>query len=208
MSRNITKKHKEVSENMKKKIIGLLLILAIMASIPLVFNNKKLDFKPFFKNKSAHPTKSAVITGIAANNFRKRYSGETLKAIILILNTNYRLNKADKKDYITKSDFIKKYKKGKEYYSKIEKTVNNMKDEFITYHSKPVYIPYFKTSKGYTEKSKKYPYLNAVGCPWDKLKKDYKSSNNSLGVSINSLDKICSLGVNYKDAVKRFLKSE
>lgn len=193
---------------MKKKILGLLLILAIMASIPLVFNNKKIDLNTFLKNNPRKNTKTETITNIAANNFRKHYNDETLKALILILNTNYRLNKTDKKDSISKEAFIKKYKNGKDYYSKIEKTAKNMKDEFITYHSKPVYIPYFKISKGYTETSKKYPYLKASACPWDKIKKDYNNSKNTIGISINSLDKICSLGTNYKDAVKRFLNKE
>ena len=69
---------------MKKKIIGLLLILAIMASIPTVLNNKKL----FYNNKAAYNKQKAqnenIITQAASYCFRKHYHPETLKAIILI----------------------------------------------------------------------------------------------------------------------------
>lgn len=208
MSRNNNKKHKDVSENMKKKIAGLLVILATMAAIPLVLNNRNIVINPNLIKNEEKMTKNEIITSIAASNFRKHYNKETLKALVLILNTNYKAGKINKNEIISKSEFLKKYKNGKDYYSNIENTVKNMKDEYITYRNKAVYIPYFKVSKGYTSESKKYPYLKATACPWDIIKKDYKQSKSKVGISVNSLDKICSLGANYKNAVKRFLKSD
>ena len=76
---------------------------------------------------------------------------------------------------MSKADFIKKYKDGEKYYSNIEKSVKELSDNYITYKNKPVYVPCFKTSKGYTEKDKEYPYLKAAACPWDRLKKDSKN---------------------------------
>lgn len=189
---------------MKKKITALLLILAIMAALPLVLNLNNITINA---KKDKNLSRNEIITGIAAYNFRKHYNKETLKAIILILNTNYTTKKFNKNEIMSKTDFTAKFKKGEEYYSNIEKTVKEMENEYITYNNKAVYIPYFKVSKGYTENSKKYPYLKACGCPWDTYKKDFKNSDNTVGISINSLDKLCGKGLSYKKAVEYFLNS-
>lgn len=192
---------------MKKKIIGLLVILAIMAAVPLIFNNyKSADSAKPAKNNTLSKEES-VITNAAAYIFRKHYSDETMKAAIIILNTNYKVNKIKKDECISRADFIKKYKDGEKYYSNLEKYTNELKDDYITYKNKPVYIPCFKVSKGYTEKDKKYPYLKAAACPWDRLKKESKNSENAVGISINTVDKLCKNGLNYKQAVEYFLNA-
>lgn len=185
---------------MKKKICALLVILAIMAAVPTITNLKSY--------KSAEKlSKNEIITGITAYNFRKHYDKETIKAIVLILNTNYNAEKYNKDEILSKKDFVKKFKKGETYYSEIEKYVKDMENETITYKNKAVYLPYFKVSKGYTDKSKKYPCLKACACPWDTLKKDFKNSENTVGISINSLDKLCKKGLGYREAVMRFLNN-
>lgn len=192
---------------MKKKIIGLLVILAIMAAVPLIFNNYKCaDSAKPAKNNTLSKEES-VITNAAAYIFRKHYSGETMKAAIIILNTNYKVNRIKKDECISRADFIKKYKDGEKYYSNLEKYTNELKDDYITYKNKPVYIPCFKVSKGYTEKDKKYPYLIAAACPWDRLKKESKNSENAVGISINTVDKLCKNGFNYKQAIEYFLNA-
>ena len=193
---------------MRRKLIGLLLILAIMASVPIINSGYKIKKDTKTLLSSHKLTKEEIITGIAANNFCKHYENETIKALILILNTNYKANKIDKKDILSKDDFIRKYKKGQEYYSNIENTVKEMSDQYITYKNKAVYIPYFKISKGCTEKDKKYPYLKSSACPWDCLKKDFKPESKSVGVSINSLNEICKRKADYKKALAYFVNSE
>ncbi len=187
---------------MKKKITALLVILAIMAAVPLFSNLKSIKFP---EEKPKNLTQAEIITRTAANNFRKHYCRETLKALVLILNSNYKAGAFDKNDMIKKSDFIKKFKKGKDYYSIIENTVKKTGDECISYKGKAASIPYFKVSKGYTNSSKKYPYLKACACPWDTRKKDCKNSENTVGVSINTLDKLCAMGLDCKTALRHFI---
>lgn len=187
---------------MKKKITALLVILAIMAAVPLFSNLKSIKFP---KDNPKNLTKTEIITRTAANNFRKHYCRETIKALVLILNSNYKAGALDKNDMIKKSDFIKKFRKGKEYYSLIENTVKENADNCISYKGKAASIPYFKVSKGYTDSSKKYPYLKACACPWDTRKKDFKNSEKTVGISINTLDKLCAMGLDYKSAVDHFM---
>ncbi len=187
---------------MKKKITALLVILAIMAAVPLIFNVNSLSES--LKSRE-NMSKNEIITSAAAYHFRKHYSKNTLKAIIIILNTNYKANKLNKKEFLSKEEFIKKYKKGESYYSEIENLAKENGDNYITYKGKPVHIPYFKLSKGFTEKDKKYPYLKGCACPWDKFKKDFKNSENTVGISINSLNKLCRKGLSCENALKHFL---
>ncbi len=193
---------------MRRKLIGLLLILAIMASVPIINSGYKIKKDTNTLLNQHKMTKEEIIVGVAANNFRKHYDNETIKALILILNTNYKANKINNKDILSKDDFIKKYKNGQEYYSNIENTVKEMSDQYITYKNKAVYIPYFKISKGCTEEDKKYPYLKSSACPWDCLKEDFKPESKSVGVSINSLNEICKQGADYKKALTYFVNSE
>lgn len=193
---------------MKKKFIGLLLILAIMASLPVILGQSKLNISA--KNSESKPkiTQNNPVVNAAAYHFRKHYNESTLKSLVLILNSNYKAKKLDKTNTITKADFVKKYKSGNDYYSKIENTVKKLDGEYITYKNKPVYIPLFKVSKGNTNSSKKYPYLDAAACPWDKIKKDCKTRGKEVGISVNTLDKLCAQGLSYKEAVGYFLKAE
>lgn len=190
---------------MKKKITGLLLILAIMAAIPLVFskNKIKIDTKSIFQSK--YSEKIELISSAAAYYFRESYSDETLKALVLILNSNYKTGKLSKNERLSKRDFLRKYKKGRDYYSKIENTAKNLSDRYITYKNKAVYIPCFNLSKGYTEKSKNYPYLKSRACPWDVIEKGYNKKAVSVGISLNSLDRLCENGMNYNTALEYFL---
>lgn len=190
---------------MKKKITGLLLILAIMAAIPLVFskNKIKIDTESIFQSK--HSEKIELISSAAAYYFRESYSDETLKALVLILNSNYKTGKLSKNERLSKRDFLRKYKKGRDYYSKIENTVKKLSDRYITYKNKAVYIPCFNLSKGYTEKSKEYPYLKSRACPWDVQAKGFNKKSESIGISLNSLNALCKNGESCEKALEHFL---
>ena len=83
---------------MKKKITGLLVILAIMAVIPLVFSKNKIQFDAESVFQNPNSGKTALITSAAAFHFRENYSDETMKALILILNSNYKAGKLNKKE--------------------------------------------------------------------------------------------------------------
>ena len=190
---------------MKKKITGLLVILAIMAAIPLIFskNNIKIDTKTIFQNKASK--KIELISSAAAYHFRENYTNETMKSIILILNSNYKLGKLDKKETLSKSEFFKKFKNGKIYYSKIENNAKRLSDKYITYKNKAIYIPCHFLSKGYTEKSKKFPYLKSCACPWDVQEKGYNKKAESVGISLNSLNALCKNGESCEKALEHFL---
>lgn len=201
---------------MKKKLIGLLLVLVTMVSIPLfaVENSAYKEAVAVFAHKSdkKNENEQSKILGITAAKFRKEYSEETLKAIVIILNTNYMENKNnfnlnDSKDYLSQKEFNKKYGNDAEkYYSMIENATESAKGKYITYKSKAVYIPFFYLSEGYTERSLKYPYIRNSASPWDCLSKGYKENNNTTGVSLNGLNTLCKKGLSCKKALKWYLQ--
>ncbi len=189
---------------MKKKLIGFLLILTIMAGVPLftVKNNCSGEISGAMnqdKNEN-------VLTGLLAAKFRKEYTDEALAALAVLLNSNYNSAKEkynlDKPEtYISKKVFLKKC--GDSYYSKIENTAKKYKNTLIKRKGKAVMVPIFYTSAGYTEPSKKYPYIRACAAPWDLLKNS--TSSKTTGISLNSLNELTKQGYGYKKALEYFL---
>lgn len=197
---------------MKNKIIGLLLTLLAMISVPLLVTDSTV-FKEVQQTFSAEKTegsgKELHITEALAGNFRKKYGNETLKALAIILNTNYKSNPnsfLSKEKRLSRNAFLKKYpKNGEKYYALITNAVKSTRGKYITYKGKAVYIPYFHLSRGYTLASRKYPYIKTTASPWDCLEKSFKNNQNTTGVSINGINALCQRGLSCTEALNSYL---
>ncbi|MBQ5399148.1 MAG: hypothetical protein IIU14_06915 [Ruminococcus sp.] len=175
---------------MKNKIIGFLLILLILVMIPLCAARKTVRSEP--PKKSAQPDESVKIIAYAAEKaLPEGCCDEALKALIIILNTNYKYNKGL---------FDKNV--GKINNSKTEKYAEMLKGYYITYNKKTVPVPYFRYSAGFTSPGKSHPYIRNSASPWD-LPENGKSTD---GVSLNGINKLCGLGLDYKSALGWYLK--
>ncbi|WNR44661.1 stage II sporulation protein D [Paenibacillus roseipurpureus] len=86
--------------------------------------------------------------------------------------------------YLTDQELKEKWVKGsyEANMAKIDRAVNETKDQILTYAHEPINATFFSTSNGYTENSEEYwpfksPYLRSVPSPWDiKLSSHYQES--------------------------------
>lgn len=145
-----------------------------------------------------------VLCALTAARYREGYGIETVKAIVLILNTNYKL----KPDSFGKNDFL--YKEDAsgnilEVYSDIEGAVNSVKEKTLCKDGKALYIPFSESSNGKTAVSKDYTYLEAVASPWDCFDKGYDESSVCVGVSLSGVNYLCNSGESFEDAVLWYL---
>ena len=190
-----------MSENMKKHMIALILAAAFLIVVPIltVRNNAANDKNnDFISNKENN---SDYLTEILANEFREEYCSEGLKAVGIILNSNYK--SGEKIQSLNKSEFIKKYKNGEKYYSLIEKTADEIGDKCITYKGKAVKLPYYYTTNGNCDDE--YSYLKNTANPWDLINKNY-TYDSKPGISLNSLNELCKKGLSCEESLSRYLK--
>ncbi len=181
---------------MKKRITAVLLCAALMIMIPMISvkNNAAKDIEKVFNSKKEN---TFVLAEALAYEYKKEYSDETLKALALILNSNYKAGV--KLKTMPKNDFIKKH--GEKNYSKLENTAKEFEDKCLVYKGKAAPVPYAFVTSGKTEGNKKYPYIKNTACPWDALS---KRSDESAAVSLNSINKLCGLGLSYTEALAGF----
>ena len=186
---------------MRKHITALIMALVFLAVIPL-FTIKiiKGNIRDTGFN-SDKETKIGLSAEMLAYEFREEYCPEGLKAVAVILNSNY--NSGEKLNTLSKADFIKKYKNGEKYYSEIENTIKTIKNTYITYKGKPVKIPCSYLTNGTCESV--YPYLNNTANPQDYINPEYKF-NLTPGVSFNSVNELCEKGLNFKEALGKYIK--
>lgn len=86
--------------------------------------------------------------------------------------------------YLTEEQLAKKWngEAAKENLEKLNRAVEETKDQILLYDNKPINAVFFSTSNGYTENSEDYwgvaaPYLRSVPSPWDaKLSPRYKET--------------------------------
>lgn len=187
---------------MKKHIAVLVLAAAFLIVIPLftvktgIMNSNKTDFNSNNENKSNY------LTELLAYEFREEYSAETLKAIGIILNSNYKSGEKPKR--MTKEDFIKKHKNGERYYSLLENTAKEIKNKTIIYKGKSAAIPYSYITSGVCESD--YPYLRDTANPWDLINSEY-TFDAKPGVSLNGINKLCEKGLSCEQALNRYFKN-
>lgn len=203
---------------MKVKILSITVFLLIMALLP--FAAAKCSFLDFNSVQSVSTADSIpddnnteddsyekVLCGLVAAKYNDNYCDETIKAIAILLNTDYTV-RPDAFDITDKNTCIYEYDSDnslKEIYSKIKKTVNSTLELTVNKNGKKLYIPYSDSSNGMTIENADYDYLTCVASPWDCYAENYDENAECIGVSINGIDYLCKNGVSAEEALKWYL---
>lgn len=197
--------------NIGRKIIAYLVLLAVMATVPII-TIKYSDNAEKPNNSSADTPaesndKNYIITGLTAALCSDNFSEESIRAAAILIINNYSVNPNDF-DLTDKNIFLdEKYvdDSNKDYYSKVKKVVNSLDELSITADNKSIFIPYSTVSSGYTLNSDESDYIISVASPWDCFSSEYSNDTKCIGVSIYGINYLCSNGASAEEALKWYL---
>ncbi|WP_370767423.1 hypothetical protein [Ruminococcus sp.] len=169
-------------------------------------NSEKSTIKPQQESsESKAELTDAELCGMVAANYDESYCEETLKALAVILYTNYCLapddyNLKDSRICILESNAENSVK---ENYNTIKSAVSAVYKKALCSNGKVLYIPFTSSTNGKTSSSSEYPYLTAVASPWD----SYSNANDDehCGVSLNGINYLCNDGYSYAQALQWYL---
>lgn len=169
-------------------------------------NSEKSTIKPQQESsESKAELTDAELCGMVAANYDESYCEETLKALAVILYTNYCLapddyDLKDSRICILESNAENSVK---ENYNTIKSAVSAVYKKALYSNGKVLYIPFTSSTNGKTSSSSEYPYLTAVASPWD----SYSNANNDehCGVSLNGINYLCNDGYSYAQALQWYL---
>ena len=184
---------------MKKHFTALILASLFLILIPLFIvklnapNNEKQSYN------SKNEISGGLTAEMLAYEFREEYCREGLKALAIILNSNYKAGVKLKN--LSKTEFIKKHKNGAYHYSLLENTVKETADYCVTYKAKAVIIPYSYVTNGKCEND--YAYLRNTANPRDFINPEYKF-NSPSGVSLYSINELCKKGLSCEESLSRY----
>ena len=203
---------------MRQKIIFIIVLLLVMATLPLAISKnftKNISKQTFsekdkqsetFNENSQDFTKETLASLVAAQ-YRDEYNEETLKAIAVIIHTNYKtkpdsFNFDDSDIYISESDADSSLK---ENYHKIKTAVDGVYEKTLCQNDKAFYIPYSYLSNGTTKTDEEFPYIQSVASPWDCYSNEYDEDSDCVGISLYGLNYLCKKGYVYASALKWYL---
>lgn len=169
-------------------------------------NSEKSTIKPPQESsESKAELTDAELCGMVAANYDESYCEETLKALAVILYTNYCLapddyDLKDSRICILESNAENSVK---ENYNTIKSAVSAVYKKALCSNGKVLYIPFTSSTNGKTSSSSEYPYLTAVASPWD----SYSNANDDehCGVSLNGINYLCNDGYSYAQALQWYL---
>lgn len=169
-------------------------------------NSEKSTIKPQQESsESKAELTDAELCGMVAAIYDESYCEETLKALAVILYTNYCLapddyDLKDSRICILESNAENSVK---ENYNTIKSAVSAVYKKALCSNGKVLYIPFTSSTNGKTSSSSEYPYLTAVASPWD----SYSNANNDehCGVSLNGINYLCNDGYSYAQALQWYL---
>lgn len=173
---------------MKRKIAVFSLLLIVMAFIPAIIvcrDNQRFD--------STADNSNNEIIALAAELCEDDFCDETVRAMVILANTDYPTVKASNDN----SD--------KEYYSLAKQYYNSVRELYIQKGGQKMYIPYAESSNGATVSDEKYPYLIPTASPWDCLESDFDKSIVCAGVSLRGVDYLCRRGFSAEEALLHYL---
>ncbi len=192
---------------MKQKLILISIFFIIMALLP--FTIVKCSFYDNYEknvisstNISIENEKEKILCGLVSALYVDSYCTETVRAITIILNTNYDVSTFDLND---KSVYLPEDKLSgsiQEFYGEIKKIVNSNKEFYLSKNKEKLYIPYSNTSNGSTAQNK---YLCSVASPWDCFNPDFDENIICYGVSLSGIDYLCKNGMNAEEALLWYL---
>ena len=201
-----------------KKILACALLLVLMALLPFTAvkcsnKNSKTEVNlTSSTGKTDNNTKvsddsNAILVGLTAAICNEDFSDEAIKAIAILINTDYEVNPdyfdLDNKEFYLTEDGLDNSKL--EYYSKIESIVNSMDKKTLSVKEEKVFIPYSQISCGYTLDSEYCMYIMSVASPWDCFSQDYDEKAECIGVSVNGINYLCQSGAGAEQALKWYL---
>lgn len=169
-------------------------------------NSEKSTIKPQQESsESKAELTDAELCGMVAANYDESYCEETLKALAVILYTNYCLapddyDLKDSRICILESNAENSVK---ENYNTIKSAVSAVYKKALCSNGKVLYIPFTSSTNGKTSSSSEYSYLTAVASPWD----SYSNANDDehCGVSLNGINYLCNDGYSYAQALQWYL---
>lgn len=169
-------------------------------------NSEKSTIKPQQESsESKAELTDAELCSMVAANYDESYCEETLKALAVILYTNYCLapddyDLKDSRICILESNAENSVK---ENYNTIKSAVSAVYKKALCSNGKVLYIPFTSSTNGKTSSSSEYPYLTAVASPWD----SYSNANDDehCGVSLNGINYLCNDGYSYAQALQWYL---
>ncbi len=192
---------------MKQKIIIFSIFFLIMALLP--FTVVKCSFydnseKTTFSSTNIHidNEKEKILCGLVSALYIDSYCTETVRAITIILNTNYDISTFDLSDETIYLPEEKLSGSKKEFYGEIKKIVNSNMEFYLTKSNEKLYIPYSNSSNGSTIQN---DYLCSVASPWDCFNKGFDKDTACYGVSLSGIDYLCKNGMNAEQALLWYL---
>lgn len=213
---NFSVRNKEAI-NIGKKILACSLLLVLMALLPFTAvkcssdTDKGKSRLTSSKGKTINDTKSSdnneILVGLTSAICNENFSDEAIKAIAILINTDYKANPdyfdlENKEVYLSKDEINNSLK---EYYSRVERIVNSMDKKTLTADNENFFIPYSQSTCGYTLDSTDCEYITSVASPWDCFSKSYDENSECIGVSINGINYLCKNGAGAEQALKWYL---
>ncbi len=199
---------------MKEKIIAAVVLLILMAMLPFTAVRCN-DANTTVKTNSATADISAkpsnknekILCGLVAANIKDNYCSETLRAIAIIMNTNYTINP---KSFDLEDVNVCTYEKYanssiKEIYPQIFQSVSSCKELYLKLNNEKQYIPFSESSSGCTVIDENYDYLTSVASTWDCFLENYDADAQCCGVSISGVDYLCKNGYSAEEALLWYL---
>lgn len=173
---------------------------------PQVPSNTVTSFAESTKSNSDIKDKDfGVLCGITAAVCKKSYCGEAVKAIAILINTDYSAQ-PENFDLNDKSVYLKEDNiSDKEYYAKVKNAVNSVKELYLINGKEKSFVPYNESSCGYTLNSEKNDSIISVASPWDCFFENYDKNTECIGVSLSGLNYLCQNGAKAEDALKWYL---
>jgi hypothetical protein len=199
---------------MKLKILSVFILLILMALVPFgAILCKKENISTATTDNAEQTSKAntttdemSILCGLVTAQTEDSYSDETIKAIAILLNTDYKL-KPDNFDLNNTDIFINENNTNnslKDKYKRIEPIIQSLDNVYLYYNNENLYIPFSKCSNGFTLTDNDYNYLYSVASPWDCYSKNY-SDNDCIGVSLDGLDYLCKNGATAEQALQWYL---
>ena len=209
---------------MRTKVIFIIIFLLTMAFLPIIISKCSSPQTAVTSNSTAdkatepvtanEPSKSETIVetttesdlcGMVAAKYNENYCEETLKALTIILYTNYIVSpdSYDLSDIDICLPESKAENSVKENYNKIKSAVSSVYKKALCADGKAFYIPFCDFTNGKTSTNSEYPYLTAVASPWD----SYANADDGeyYGVSLNGINYLCNDGYSYEEALQWYL---
>lgn len=197
---------------MKEKIIALILMFILMALLPFAAakcsdnNTSTNTMSTADTPKKPSETKDygKTLCALLAAKYDESYNSETLKALAIILNTNYKVNPNSFSD----DDYLPQDKASgsmKEIYPMIRKAADYAKEKTLCINHKAFYVPFSSVSNGSTVQSGDYSYLQPIASTWDCYSSDFSEEAKCVGVSINGVNYLCKNGSSAENALLWYL---